>query len=773
MSSTPLAPVTPASAGEGPSAGALDLRIVGMHCAACVGRVEEALASVPGVTSVTVNLATDRAHVETERPVEMDALARAARRAGYDARAVSTAIEDDAELRERAAMLSDRRRRLIVAVALGVPVVVLGNLTMLRGFHAIDPRTSGWIQLLLATPVQFWCGAPFLRGAWRALIHRNPDMDLLIGTGTMAAFAYSLVATVAPQVFVAAGVTPHVYFDTAVAIVALVLLGRLLEARARAGTSRAIRGLLDRAPRVARRVRDGATDDVPIAELQPGDVLRVRPGEKVPVDGVVLEGRSSIDRSMLTGEPLPVDVGPGDAVVGSTLNGAGAFDMRAERVGADSVLMQIVRRVQAAQASKARVSRLADRVAAVFVPVVVSIAIVSFLLWLQLGPEPRLARSLLAAVSVLIIACPCALGLATPTALIAGTGRGAELGVLVRGADVLEEGERIDTVVFDKTGTLTRGRPEVVRIVADGRGEAEVLAPAAGLGSRSEHPISTALVRAAEDRGLTIPEPDDFAAVPGRGMVGVVEGKIAAVGNAALMREQSVDVGPLEPRARAFEDQGHTVVRVAIDGRPIGLVVVGDTLRPDAPDVVARLRASGREVWLITGDHRSTANGVAAQVGIPLDRVVAEVLPNEKAARVAALRSEGRRVAMVGDGLNDAPALAEADVGIAMGSGTDVALEASGITLVRSDLGGVEAALALARRTMTVIRQNLFWAFVYNVIGIPIAAGALFLLLRPGGPVGPLWGWNGTLDPIFASLAMAFSSVSVVTSSLRLRSFEP
>jgi Cu+-exporting ATPase len=338
---------------------------------------------------------------------------------------------------------------------------------------------------------------------------------------------------------------------------------------------------------------------------------------------------------------------------------------------------------------------------------------------------------------------------------------------------VLEEAERIDTVVFDKTGTLTRGRPEVVRVVADGRGEAEVLAPAAGLGSRSEHPISTALVRAAEDRGLTIPEPDDFAAVPGRGMVGVVEGKIAAVGNAALMREQSVDVGPLEPRARAFEDQGHTVVRVAIDGRPIGLVVVGDTLRPDAPDVVARLRASGREVWLITGDHRSTANGVAAQVGIPLDRVVAEVLPNEKAARVAALRSEGRRVAMVGDGLNDAPALAEADVGIAMGSGTDVALEASGITLVRSDLGGVEAALALARRTMTVIRQNLFWAFVYNVIGIPIAAGALFLLLRPGGPVGPLWGWNGTLDPIFASLAMAFSSVSVVTSSLRLRSFEP
>ena len=520
-------------------------------------------------------------------------------------------------------------------------------------------------------------------------------------------------------------------------------------------------------------VTDGVTVEVPLDQVQPGDVLLVRPGEKVPVDGVVLDGRSSVDASMLTGESLPVDVGAGDRVAGATVNQSGSFRMRAEHVGADSMLMQIVRLVQQAQGSKAEVARLADRVAAVFVPVVISIAIAAFVLWFDFGPAPRHSQALLKAVAVLIIACPCALGLATPTALIVGTGRGAELGVLIRGADALEAADGISTVVFDKTGTLTRGRPELTDVVpAPGVEEPRLLAVAASVEQRSEHPLAQAVVRGARERGVTPTEPDDFSALPGRGVLAVLQGRVVALGSPALLAEQGAALGALEAERERLERAGRTVIAVAENGAPLGLLAVADTIKRDAAATVAAMRRSGLEVWMITGDNARTAEAIAAQAGIGPDRVLAQVLPGEKSAKIAELQQGGRRVAMVGDGINDAPALAQADLGIAMGGGTDIAMEASGITLVRGDLAGVPVALRLARRTMQVIRQNLFWAFIYNTLGIPVAAGVLYLFLRPGGPVGPLWGWQGTLHPMLASLAMALSSVSVVTSSLRLRGFK-
>ncbi len=767
--------IAPGRAPDAPFASAdLDLKIGGMHCAACVTRVEEALGTVAGVVEASVNLATERAHVRLARAVAVAELVAAVRGAGYEARPVTAAAPDDAEARERAAELGALRRRLILAASLSAPVVLLGNLGMLPPLDRVPVAAQDWIQFLLATPVQWWAGWPFVRGAWVGVRRRAADMNLLIGVGTLAAYLYSATATLAPEAFRRAGLEPQVYFDTATVIVTLILVGRWLEAKARAGTSQAIRRLLDLAPRVARRVVGGREEEVPLDQVRPGDRLRVKPGEKVPVDGVVLEGRSAVDRSLLTGEPIPVEVKPGDPVTGATLNQTGAFLMQAERVGADTALMQIVRLVERAQGSKAQVARLADRIAAVFVPVVISIALAAFVLWFDFGPEPRTAHALLAAVAVLIIACPCALGLATPTALMVGTGRGAELGVLIRGADVLESAERIDALVFDKTGTLTYGRPELADLVPTaGAGPLRLLQVAASVEQRSEHPIAAAIVRAAREREAMLSEPDDFAALPGRGVIGVLDGRAVVLGTPALLAEQGIALGELEVARARLEDQGKTVIAVALDGAPLGLLAVGDRLKEDARSAVAALTAAGLEVSLITGDNRRTAAAVATAAGIPAARVLAEVLPEDKAERVRGLQARGRRVAMVGDGINDAPALAQADLGIAMGSAADVAMEASGVTLVRADLGGVAVALRLARRTMQVIRQNLFWAFAYNVIGIPIAAGALFLLLRPGGPVGPVLGWEGTLSPMLASLAMAFSSVSVVTSSLRLRGFRP
>ena len=749
------------------------LRVSGMHCASCVSQVERALARVPGVASASVNLATERAQVRLAGAVTIEDLALAVRNAGYDARPVAGAADEDAELRERRAELRALRRRFVVAAALAAPVVLIGNLGLLPPLaRLVPPDVQNAVMLVLATPVQVWAGWPFVRGVWLGIRRGRADMNLLIGVGTLAAYLYSVAATLAPGRFRAAGIAPHTYFDTAVVIVTLILLGRLLESRAKAGTSQAMRRLLDLRPRTAHRVRDGAIEDVTLDRVAPGEILVVRPGEKIPVDGTVIEGRSTVDQSMLTGEPVPVEVRPGDPVTGATLNQAGAFRMRAERVGADSMLMQIVRLVQQAQGSKAAIARLADRVAAVFVPTVIGIAVVAAVLWALLGPEPRVAHALLAAVAVLIIACPCALGLATPTALMVGTGRGAELGVLLRGADALEAAEKIDVVFFDKTGTMTRGRPDVTALVpAPGVTEDELLRVAASVEQHSEHPLAASIVRAAGERGLALEPPGDFSAVSGKGVVALAGTSVIVVGSPALLAEQGVDLGPLEAARARLEREASTVVAVAAGGSPLGLVAIADVEKPDARSAVATLAREGLEVWMITGDNARTAEAVARRVGIPAERVIAQVLPGEKGEHIRKLQAAGRRVAMIGDGINDAPALAQADLGLAMGGGTDVAMEASHLTLVRGDLGAVPLAIGLARRTMQVIRQNLFWAFVYNTLGIPIAAGLLYVFLRPGGPVGPVLGWQGTLNPMVASLAMALSSVSVVTSSLRLRGY--
>ncbi len=757
----------------------LRLRISGMHCASCVTRVEQALSGVDGVAAASANLATMRAEVQLSHPVEAASFAEAVRGAGYDAHVVTSPVADDAEERARAAEVNETKRRFLVAAIFAVPVMVLGHLMLIPGAPAIDPQRSNLIQLLLASVVQWGAGWPFVRGAWRGLSRRAPDMDTLVGLGTLTAYGYSLVATLAPawvaDPHAAHAGAAHTYFDTAVTIVTLILLGRLLEARAKAGASRAMRGLLDLRPRIARLLRaEGESVDLeretPLDAIRVGDELLVRPGERVPVDGVVVDGRSAVDRSMLTGEPIPVEVAPGSRVTGATLNTNGSFRLRAERVGAEAMLMQIVSAVERAQASKAKVQHLADRIASVFVPIVLVIALVAGIAWAMSGAG--LAQSLLPVIAVLIVACPCALGLATPTALIVATGRGAELGLLARGAEALEAGEQIDTVVFDKTGTLTRGAPQITAVVpAAGVTEETVLRAAATAESRSEHPLALAVVRGARERGVEPAPLEDFGATPGLGVFALSAGRAIAVGSDAFVAEYGADPSVLAADRERLESEGRTVIAVCEQGAMLGLIALADTLRPEARAVVEALGADGRAVWMLTGDALAPARVMARAAGIAESHVLANVRPNEKRARIAQLRASGRRVAMVGDGLNDAPALAEADLGLAMASATDVAMQASGITLLRGDLTAVPDALALARRTLQVIRQNLFWAFLYNIVLIPVAAGVLVPLMRQGGPIGPLFGWQGGLHPMLASLAMALSSVSVVLSSLRLRRF--
>lgn len=749
------------------------LRVSGMHCASCVSRVEQALASVAGVAAARVNLATMRAEVDLVKVVQAEILTAAVRSAGYDAHVVTAPVADDAEQREREGELAKVRQRFLLSLAFGIPVFLIAHLGMLPWFSRVPMSGQNWVQLLLASPVQWIAGWGFMVGAYRGLRRGAPDMDTLVGIGTLTAYLYSLLATIAPQALGVHHGAAHVYFDTAVTIVALILLGRLLEARARSRASAAMRQLLDLRPRTAQRVTDTATqatEEVPLDSVRVGDELLVRPGERVPVDGTIVDGRSSIDVSMLTGEPIPAEVGPGMAVTGATLNGQGAFRMRAERVGADSMLMQIVALVERAQSTKAHVQHLADRIAAVFVPVVLVIGVIAFAASWFAGAG--LASSLLRLVSVLIVACPCALGLATPTALIVATGRGAELGILVRGADALERGERIDTVLFDKTGTLTRGTPQLTELVrADGAEESQLLVAAATAEARSEHPLALAVRRGAMERGALPLVVDAFDALPGQGVRATSGGRTFVVGNAAMLATVGANETPLAAERARLERAGHTVVAVAEGARLLGLLALADTIKPDAREVVHQLEQAGMQVWMITGDRVLTAAAMAREAGITHERVIAGVMPADKSARVAALQQQGRRVAFVGDGLNDAPALAQADVGLAMATGTDVAMEASAFTLVRSDLGAVRDALRLSRRTLTVIRQNLFWAFAYNVLLIPIAAGVLVPMLRVGGWVGPVFGWEGGLHPMLASLAMALSSVSVVTSSLRLRRF--
>jgi P-type Cu+ transporter len=743
--------------------------------------LEQHVARQRGVIDVSFNLGTAEVRVEyvpgVTTPPE---LRRAIEDFGYRVRDVA-AGDEDAEAAAREEEYRTLRRKLLVAVALALPILVIamshGRIPFLRGAWA------NWLQLVLATPVVLYSGAQFYRGAWAAFRHRAADMNTLIATGTGAAYLYSVVATVAPgllppsarggvgdmpagHAMPADAMPVPVYFEAAAVIIALILLGRLLESRAKARTGDAIRRLIGLQPRTARVIRDGEELDVPVAEVVTGDLLLVRPGEKVPVDGVVRGGTSTIDESMLTGESLPVEKATGDEVFGGTLNRVGAFRFEATKVGADTALQQIVRLVQEAQGSKAPIARTADVISGIFTPIVISIAIGTFVAWFILGPaETRFTMGLVNFVAVLIIACPCALGLATPTAIMVGTGKGAENGVLVKGGESLEIAHRIQTVVLDKTGTITAGKPSLVDVVPVG-GEvaaAELLRLAASAERGSEHPLAEAVVAGARERDLALADAGSFRAVAGHGVDAVVEGRRVLIGTAKLLRERQVDPSPLEGAAARLAEAGRTPVLVAIDGAPAGVLGIADTVKPESAEAVARLKAMGIDVVMITGDARRTAEAVARQVGI--ERVLAEVLPEGKAAEIRRLQdggSSGRRVvAMVGDGINDAPALAQADVGIAIGTGTDVALEASDLTLIRGDLRGVVTAIGLSRATLRTVKQNLFWAFIYNTLGIPLAAGALY----------PLTGW--LLSPIFASAAMSLSSVSVVTNSLRLRRFRP
>jgi Cu+-exporting ATPase len=664
--------------------------------------------------------------------------------------------EDDSELRSM-------QRRFWVGVALSIPLLAISMGGMAAGspLHNLPAGWMEWLQLLLATPVVLWGGWPFFQRGWASLVNRHLNMFTLIAIGTGTAYLFSLIVTLAPgifpQSFLGHGGRPEVYFESAAIIVTLVLLGQVLELRARRQTSSAIKALLDLNPKTARRVRaNGSDEEISLNHVQRGDRLRVRPGDRVPVDGVVEEGGSAVDESMLTGESMPVEKTPGIKVVGATVNQTGSFIMRAEKLGSETLLAQIVRMVAEAQRSRAPIQSLADKVSGYFVPAVLLVAVLTFITWSIWGPEPRFAYALVNAVAVLIIACPCALGLATPMAVMVGTGRGAHAGVLVRNAEALELMEKVDTLVLDKTGTLTEGKPRLTQVIAmDSVLENDLLRMVASLERSSEHPLAAAIISAAEERGLKLSATANFESLTGKGVIGRVHGRQVAVGNASLFAARQISAETLSSQAEQLRRQGQTVMLAAVDGKAAGLIAVADPIKPSAREAVASLKHSGLRLVMLTGDNRATAEGIAKQLGIT--EFEAEVLPEKKSAIVKRLQSEGRTVAMAGDGVNDAPALAQANVGIAMGTGTDVAMESGDITLIKGDLSALMRARNLSRATMSNIRQNLFFAFIYNLLGVPIAAGVLY----------PFTGL--LLQPIFAAAAMSFSSVSVIANALRLR----
>ncbi|MBI4182389.1 MAG: copper-translocating P-type ATPase [Proteobacteria bacterium] len=750
-------------AGYEPVAERAELAIEGMTCASCVARVERAIRRLPGVLGAEVNLATARASVRfLPDSVSRQRIRAAVAEAGYAAEETG-AEAGDAERARREAELAALQRTVLLAAAFTVPLALLAMLKHVPMVHemlaALMPA-RGWmlIEALLATPVQFYAGRVFYRTGWAELRHLNPGMNSLVMIGSSAAYFYSLLALVVPAVFPAGTATS--YFEAAAVIVTLILVGRYLEAVAKGRTSEAIRRLIGLKPKTARVRRDGAEAEVPVEEVVPGDVVLVRPGGRVPVDGRVTEGASFVDESMITGEPVPVEKRAGSEVVGGTVNGTGAFAFEATRVGADTVLAQIIRMVEEAQGSKPPIQALADRIAAVFVPVVIAIAAVTFAIWLAIGPEPSLSFAFVAAVSVLLIACPCAMGLATPTAIMVGTGRGAEMGILIRKGPALEALAKVDAVVLDKTGTLTQGRPELTDLEpVNGAQPDETLRLVAAAEAKSEHPIAEAVVRAAKARGLSLPEVESFAAEPGFGIDARVAGRSVRVGADRYMRRLGIGLGGAEAVAAGLADAAKTPLFAAVDGRLAAVIAVADPLKPGSGEAIRALHRLGLEVAMLTGDNRRTAGAIAREAGI--DRLLAEVLPGEKAEEVKRLQAEGRKVAFVGDGINDAPALAQADVGVAIGTGTDIAIEAGDVILMSGDLRGIVNATALARRTLRSIVQNFVWAYAYNVALIPVAAGALY----------PVFGL--LLSPILAAGAMSLSSLFVLTNSLRLRRFAP
>jgi Cu+-exporting ATPase len=719
-----------------------ELSLAGLHCPSCLLAIERKWKRTDGVYDVSSNFDTARSVIAYDpESVNIDELIEQVKSLGYDASPVTddTAEATDEQVEDEVGYI---RVRLITSVLLTIPIMIIA-----MGMHAVPPSPLVWVELILTAIVLFFGGGRILRSAWGAIKNRSSDMNVLIAVGTLAAFIYSTAAIIMSR--------PDIYFETTAAIITLILIGRLLETRARSHTSDAIRKLMDLQARTARVVRDGQEIDIPVEDVRVGDIVRVRPGEKIAVDGIIVDGASAVDESMITGESIPVDKASGDEVIGATINRTGSFTFEAKKVGSDTMLAQIVKLVWQAQASKAPIQRLADIVASYFVPVVVSIAVATFVIWFAFG---TLTQAVLTSVAVLIIACPCALGLATPTSITVGTGKGAENGILIRSAGALETAGKIDTVVLDKTGTITLGQPSLTDVV-EADSDNDTLLLAASAERASEHPIAQAIVKAAQDKGLQVREPADFIAIPGGGVKAVVDGKTVLVGTTRLQKEHSVDVSDVEDRAEALESEGKTVVIVSADAKVAGLLAVADTLKPGSKDAIKRFKEQGLRVIMITGDNHRTAAAVAAEVGI--DDTMSQVLPKDKAARVSDLRREGRLVAMVGDGINDAPALVEADLGIAIGTGADIAIESADITLISGELSGVVTAIELSRATLKNIKQNLFFAFVYNSLGIPIAAGVLY----------PAFGV--LLNPMIGAAAMAASSLSVVSNALRLRGFRP